>query len=125
MSTRQKWGIYKNSLALSEAVGTTDVIRVVGFAFPAARTLADDQAEVFPWDDDGLIIEREAILRYRVAAAVAETLVMHNPQYERLAYSFMHRADSRERDLHAISDALMIAEKDRSDARMKIEDLND
>lgn len=125
MSTRQKWGVYKGHLGLSEPAGTTDVIRVVGFAFSAARTLDEDQQEVFPWDDDGMTIEREALLRYRVAAAVAETLIMTNPQYERLVYSFMHRADSRERDMHAISDALMVSERDKSGARMKIEDLNE
>lgn len=99
-----KAGVFDGKLGLSVTVGPTDTIKLVGPFMPPRRSMSDMQVEVFGSYDDGLNLQREAILRYRVAAAAAD--MIQGQRGERLSERYAVEASRQERDLYAICETV-------------------
>lgn len=102
-----KWGIYNKNLAFSASIGPSYEITVVGVMLPLPLTMATLSSEIFA-EDDGLNTQREGLLRYRVAVAVAESL---GDRGLRMADRYERRAERIERELEGALDNLVTADR--------------
>lgn len=107
--TSLKWGIYDKKIAFSSSLGPSHIIKLIGNLVVRPRSMTELDQEVFPGTDDGLNIQREMLVRYRAAVAVAETLNTRSSR--RMADGFEARTERKERELEGCMDNLTIADR--------------